>query len=119
MACPSPAPPVLGWWVICFDFGRRLACRGVARAFKADRLLSRLILVTMPPLLYRFPQLNYEYLARPFAEISGWRTHVPRSLTKAEQCPVAHALEAGPERFQVQPVFAGKIVHREFSGCSV
>jgi hypothetical protein len=40
-------------------------------------------------------------------------------LPEAEQFPVAHAPESGPERFHVEFVFAGQVVHREFSGCSV
>jgi hypothetical protein len=39
------------------------------------------------------------------------RAHVPRSLTKSVESIVAHEPQPCAERFQVQLVFAGKIVH--------
>jgi hypothetical protein len=55
--------------------------------------------------------LDYERLTRLFAEIGLWRAHVPCGLPEAEQFPVAHAPQPHSERFQVQLVFAGKVVH--------
>ena len=57
--------------------------------------------------------MDYEHLARLFAEIGLWRAHVACGLPEAEQFPVAHAPQPGAERFQVQLVFAGKIVYDE------
>ena len=77
--------------------------------------LSRLIRAAPAPFLHCFAQcfaqLDYERLARLLAEISTRRAHLPRSLTEAEQVPFVHAPSPGAERFQVQLVFAGKVVH--------
>ena len=73
--------------------------------------LSGAGLLTQPPFLYCFPQLDYERLTRLFAEIGLWRAHVERGLSETEQFPVAHAAQPHSESFHVQVVFAGKVVH--------
>jgi hypothetical protein len=45
--------------------------------------------------------------------VSRRGTHAPRRLTETVELIVAHAPESDAERFQVQRVFAGKIVHYE------